>query len=132
MSFPTTILSWTTLTDNEDDVLAQHPNTLASEIIGTQTKVGIDNSSDTTSIDYFLKNSSGAYRTHTHDGSSDDGANIPINNITEFNTSSLANGQILVYNSTSSKYENTDFIVTNRTSDPSSPVAGQIWFRTDV
>lgn len=26
----------------------------------------------------------------------------------------------------------TDFVIENRTSDPASPVAGQIWFRTDV
>jgi len=30
------------------------------------------------------------------------------------------------------KNQSVDFVIENRTSDPSSPVTGQMWFRTDV
>lgn len=80
-TFPTGLYSHTTLVDNVDDVLASHPNTLGGEIVTVETKIGIDSSAVTSTIDYFLKHTSGAYRTHIHDATSDDGANIPIGNI---------------------------------------------------
>lgn len=76
MSFPSDILVAYTLVDNVDDVLATHPNTMSSEIRAIETKLGIDGSAVVTTIDYFLKHASGAYRTHMHDNSSDDGATL--------------------------------------------------------
>lgn len=63
-----------------DDVLAADCNNLQTAVVAVETKVGVDSSAVTTTIDYFLKHASGAYRTHTHDGSSDDGANVPLAN----------------------------------------------------
>lgn len=51
-TFPDGIFSWITLTDNTDDVLADHPNSLAAEIIALQTKVGINSSAIIASHDY--------------------------------------------------------------------------------
>lgn len=74
MAYPTSLDSFTTKTDNVDDVLAAHVNALQVAVAALEAKLGIDSSAVNTSIDYFLKNSGGAFRTHTHDGSSDDGA----------------------------------------------------------
>jgi hypothetical protein len=82
MAYPVSLDSFVTLIDNTDDVLAAHSNERGSSIVAVQTKVGIDNSAVATSLDYFLKHASGAYRTHTHDGTSDDGANVPLANTT--------------------------------------------------
>jgi len=76
MSYPQNLLTIYTLVDNVDDVLATHPNVLSAEVRYLEDKIGIDSSAVVTSIDYFLKHASGAYRTHTHDGSSDDGAQL--------------------------------------------------------
>jgi hypothetical protein len=73
-NFPASLHTKLTLLDNTDDVLAAHPNTLSDELYEAQVKLGIDSSSVVTTIDYFLKHASGAYRTHKHDGSSDDGS----------------------------------------------------------
>jgi len=54
--FPTSILTWTTLSDNDDAVLAAHPNSLAAEIIAIESKVGVDDSAITDSHDYLLSN----------------------------------------------------------------------------
>jgi hypothetical protein len=82
MSFPISLDSFVTLVDNTDDVMASHQNERATAIVAIETKLGINSSAVTTSIDYFLKHSSGAYRSHIHDGSSDDGANVPLANTT--------------------------------------------------
>jgi hypothetical protein len=66
--------TYPTLVDNTDDVLAAHANDRGDAIEAIEIKVGIDSSAVATSIDYFLKHASGAYRTHIHDGTSDDGA----------------------------------------------------------
>jgi len=106
MTFPTGLHSAYTLTDNVDTVAATHPNVLSAELLGVQTKVGITGSGDTGSLDYFLKHVSGAYRTHTHDGSADDGAVIPMASLDDFAITSAQNGQVLEYNSSSGKWEN--------------------------
>lgn len=74
ISYPTGLDSFTTLVDNVDNVLALHMNDRGSAIVALETKLGVNNSSVNTSLDYFLKNASGAYRTHIHDGTSDDGS----------------------------------------------------------
>lgn len=82
MAFPDDIIAEKTLVDNEDDVMAVDPNTVRADLRALETKIGITDSTVNTTIDYFLKHASGAYRNHTHDGTSDDGANIPVANIT--------------------------------------------------
>ncbi len=74
MAYPSDIHTPYTLVDNTDDVLATHPNTLSSEVSLIETKVGTDSSAVASTIDYFLKHASGAYRTHKHDATSDDGS----------------------------------------------------------
>jgi len=55
--FPATAIdSYTTLTDNTDNVVANHPNARGSAITAVQTKVGVDNSAVTSSHDYKLVN----------------------------------------------------------------------------
>lgn len=75
-SYPTGLDSYATLVDNVDDVLAAHANDRGDAIEAIESKVGITNSTVNTTVDYFLKHSSGAFRTHIHDGSSDDGAQL--------------------------------------------------------
>lgn len=73
--FPETGLdSFATLTDNVDQVLAADMNDRADAIVALETKVGVNNAAVATSLDYFLRNASGEFRTHKHDGSSDDGS----------------------------------------------------------
>jgi hypothetical protein len=129
-TFPGGIYSHVTLFDNTDDVLASHPNTLGGEIEALEAKVGQDSSAEATSFDYFLKNAAGAYRTHVHDGTSDDGPNIPVDNLANVVISGLADGDFLIYDG--ANWNNGPLVLDNRTSDPGSPVTGQMWFRTDV
>ena len=129
-TFPGGLYSHVTLFDNTDDVLASSPNTLGGEIEVIEAKVGIDSSAVVTSFDYFLKNSAGPYRTHTHDGTSDDGANVPIDNLANVVIASLAGGDFLIYDG--ANWNNGPLVLENRTSDPGSPSTGQMWFRTDV
>lgn len=53
--FPATAIdSFTTLTDNTDTVIANHPNSRASSIVAVQTKVGKNGDSNINSHDYLL------------------------------------------------------------------------------
>ncbi len=81
VNFPVSLDSYATLVDNSDDVLAAHANDRGDAIEQLEIKLGVDTSAVATTIDYFLKHASGAYRTHVHDGSSDDGAVIPAANL---------------------------------------------------
>lgn len=78
-SFPSGLDSFTNPvgTDYLDNPahVAQHSDK-NDAIESIEAKVGVDNSAVTTTIDYFLKHASGAYRTHTHDGTSDDGTKL--------------------------------------------------------
>lgn len=105
-NFPTGLDSYTTKIDNVDDVLASHLNDVQDAIAVLEAKVGVNSSSVITSLDYFLKHASGAYRTHIHDGTSDDGAKIPFASVSDISLSSLTNQQYLRYNSSSGKWEN--------------------------
>jgi len=73
-NYPTALDSYVTLVDNTDDVLAAHMNDRGNAIEAIEAKLGLNSSIVVTSIDYFLKHASGAYRTHRHDGGSDDGS----------------------------------------------------------
>lgn len=79
-SYPTGLDTFATLVDNTDQILAAHQNDRGDSIEALEIKVGIDSSAVATTIDYFLKNASGAYRTHQHDGTSDDGAKLDWDN----------------------------------------------------
>ena len=105
-NFPTSLDSYTTKIDNTDDVLAAHVNDLQSAVSALETKMGVTSSAVNTTLDYFLKHASGAYRTHTHDGSSDDGAKLPMSSLSEVSIAGLTNLQLLRYNSSSLRWEN--------------------------
>lgn len=75
-NFPASLDSYATVVDNTDDVLAAHMNDKGDAIEALEAKVGVDSSAVSASHDYFLKHASGAYRTHIHDGTSDDGATL--------------------------------------------------------
>lgn len=79
-SYPSALDSYTTLVDNSDDVLAADSNDRSDAIEALEIKLGVNSSAVATSIDYFLKHASGAYRIHQHDGSSDDGAKLDWDN----------------------------------------------------
>jgi len=79
--FPSTLDSFDTLVDNADDVLASHQNNRGDAIENIQAKLGVNDSNVTSTIDYFLKHIDGAYRTHVHNGTSNDGAVIPHSNL---------------------------------------------------
>lgn len=95
-TYPSGLFSWVTKIDNVDAVMAAHPNSLAAEIVALQTKLGVDSSSDSSSIDYFLTHASGEFRTHKHDGSSDDGAATigPLTGITVANNVDVGDYQV--------------------------------------
>src|SRR3990167_4503440 len=46
-----------------------------------EAKLGIDSSAVATAIDYFLKHASGNFRTHVHAGGANDGAIVPLTNV---------------------------------------------------
>lgn len=79
-NFPSSFDSYTTKVDNVDQVVASHINGPQSAIVALETKIGIDSSADTTSIDYFLRHASGRFRVHDHSGGLN-GALIPIANV---------------------------------------------------
>lgn len=51
-NFPTSMDSYTTLVDNTDNVVANHPNSRGSAIVALENKVGIDGDADTNTHDY--------------------------------------------------------------------------------
>jgi hypothetical protein len=100
--------SFTTKIDNEDDVMAAHVNNLQDAVTAIETLLGktVDNLPDT-SVMYFLKHASGAFRNHVHDGTSDDGIKLALaTSFSDITISSIANNQLLRYNSSSGKWEN--------------------------
>lgn len=58
IGFPSSLDSFATLTDDDDDVLANHPNTLADAVEALQAKVGINGSAVLSSLDYKSVHSS--------------------------------------------------------------------------
>lgn len=106
-SYPTGLDGYTHVIDNTDNVQAFHVNDKGDAIEALQAKVGINSSALNTTIDYFLKHASGAYRNHVHDGTSDDGAKCSLSgSMADVTISSLQNLQFLRYNSSSAKWEN--------------------------
>ena len=67
--------------DENTEISSGGYNNHSVQIEAIETKVGVDSSTVNTTLDYFLKHTAGAFRTHLHDGSSDDGANIPEANV---------------------------------------------------
>ena len=111
-NYPTSLDSFATLVDNVDDALAAHQNDRGDAIEALEAKIGVDSSAVVTTIDYFLNHASGNYRTHTHTGASDDGALIPINNLSDVDITSLTDNQFLRYDSASGKWKNETFTQT--------------------
>ena len=105
-NFPTNIDTYTTLVDNVDNVVASHVNDKGDAITALETKLGVSSSAVPTTIDYFLKNVSGAYRTHIHDGTSDDGAKVSYANLADVNFTGLADGEIMKWNQSTGKWIN--------------------------
>jgi hypothetical protein len=54
--FPTNLDSFTTKLDGVSDVLAVDTNNIQDSIVALQSKIGVDNSSVVTSIDYKIRN----------------------------------------------------------------------------
>jgi len=105
-NFPSSLDTYTLLVENVDDVLASHANDRGDAIEAAEAKIGINSSTVAASHDYFLKHASGEYRTHTHTGGSDDGALIPVSNLSGVAIVGLSNEQYLRYNSVSGDWEN--------------------------
>lgn len=104
MAFPTSLDSFTTVVDNVTSVLATHVNEKNTPISTLQAKVGVDSSGVTTSIDYFLKNAGGTFKTHVHSGA--DAAKVSLSNLADVTITSIADAQILRYESSSGKWKN--------------------------
>lgn len=117
INYPTSLdddTSLYTVVDNTNDVLAAHHNILRDAVKALESKVGVDSSSANTTIDYFLKHASGAYRNHTHDGSSDDGVILAQNNglISANETFTYASSiTIAVASGAGGKYQRGDILV---------------------
>jgi len=104
MAYPTSLDSFTTVVDNVTNVMATHVNEKNTPISTLQAKVGIDNSGVTTSIDYFLKNAGGTFKTHIHNGT--DAAKVALANLSDTNVSSISDQQILRYDLATGKWKN--------------------------
>lgn len=64
-NFPTSLDSYSTKVDGSDYPQAAHVNNLQDAVVALETKVGIDSSAVSTTLDYLIKNTSGGHR---HDG----------------------------------------------------------------
>jgi len=80
-TFPATAIDSNAVADDTTEISSGGFNDHSVQIEAIETKIGVNSSAVNTSLDYFLKHASGAYRTHTHDASSDDGAKIPEANV---------------------------------------------------
>lgn len=93
MSYPTSLDTLTTGigTDNQPLSNPDHPTQHTNECIAIQaleTKVGVDSSAVTTTIDYLLKSTSSSNPGHKH----------TLSSLSDFNVSSPVTGQSLIYN----------------------------------
>jgi len=96
-NYPTNQDTFSTKIDNETDVIAEHVNKLQDCVLALEKKIGNSLTSGdpvSTAIAYFLEHTSGGYRTHIHDGSADDGANIPGASLVSLSTITAGAGQI--------------------------------------
>jgi hypothetical protein len=109
-SFPTTLKNFISkLTGGVTE--ASHINDLQDEVSALETKVGVNNSSVTTSLDYLVKNTASVNPGHKH---------TLAGALTDVAVTSPTNGQALAYNTTTSKWENTSVAV----NDASTTVKG--------
>ena len=189
-NYPTTQDSYSVKVDNTTTVMAADVNNLQDAVTALEAKVGVTSSTVSSSIDYFINNASGLFKTHVHDGTTS--ALIPGSSLTTLNTvvtgagalpwinvaginaltikTTLASGDYFIIEDSASsyakkkatlssfnsvlvdlanaqtitgaktlganlnfaQYQGISLVLENRTSDPSSPVVGQIWFRTDL
>jgi hypothetical protein len=88
-----------------------------STIEALQAKLGINNSADTTSIDYLLKNTSSIDPGHKHTAAS---LALALSNLSDVLISSPADGNGLIFNGAGGKWEN----ASTSTADASTTVKG--------
>jgi hypothetical protein len=84
MAYPTSLDSFTDPSGSNKLNSPSHSELHSAKntaIEALEAKLGINSSAVATSIDYFLKHASGAFRTHKHDGTSDDGAKLDWDDI---------------------------------------------------
>ncbi len=96
MSYPSTIDSFTTHT-NGDTIDPSYDNAQQTALIALQTKLGIDSSADTTSIDYKVKSTSALDVGHKH--------SLSVS-IADVLITSLADTQVLQYSAGAGKWIN--------------------------
>lgn len=95
-NYPTSTDSYTTKVDNTDSVYAAHINAVQDAIAAIQAKLGVTSSAVSSSVDYFLYNASGLFKTHVHDGSTT--ALIPGSSLTSLGSIVSGAGQIPLIN----------------------------------
>ena len=122
INYPTTLDTTTVLpTESSTTPLATnhvvaHTN-LALAVIALETKVGVDSSADTTTIDYKLKSTSSVDPGHKHTVSS---VTLAVSGLSDVVITSVADGNVLTYNAASSKWIN----ATTSAPDASTTVKG--------
>lgn len=104
MAYPATLETFTTVVNNTTNVMAEHVNEKNGPLSALQVKVGVDSSGVTTSIDYFLKNAGGTFKTHVHSGT--DAAKVSLSNLADVTLAGLADTHILRYELSSGKWKN--------------------------
>lgn len=98
-SFPSSIASLTNPTANQKMNSPSHSTIETNqnnEVVALETKVGVDGSAVTTSLDYLLKNT----------GSSNPGHKHSFSSLSDFSVSVVANNQILKYSSVAGAWTN--------------------------
>ena len=109
-SFPTTLKNFISkLTGGV--IEASHINDLQDEVSALETKVGVDGSAVTTSLDYLVKNTASVNPGHKH---------TLAGALNDVAITSPTDGQALAYNTATSKWENT----TTPIGDASTAVKG--------
>src|SRR6185503_3246116 len=82
--------------------VSSHQN-LTDATIALETKVGIDSSADSTTIDYKLKSASSINPGHKHTSTS---LTLALANLSDVLITTPADGNGLIYNGSASKWEN--------------------------
>ena len=102
-SFPATIKSFIAKI-NGGVIEASHVNDLQEEMVAVQTKLGVDSSADTSSVNYQLTNASSVNPGHKH---------TLAGALTDVEITSPMDGQGLVYETASGKFKNATTSVAN-------------------
>jgi microcystin-dependent protein len=122
MSFPSSLDDLSTTRGNASDPTsapdhAAHHAREDGAIQALQTKVGVDNSADMTSLDYLLKSASSIDPGHKHTSAS---VTLALANLTDVLLTSPADGNGLIFDGASGKWKNS----TSSVADASTSVKG--------